>query len=146
MCNACNLGQVCKMNADCGSGTCTNGKCASGLVLPACQDNMNVTAAMVFTGVVSLKCGPACHLGNGQSGGLNMKDAATMKTNTVGVASSAQIPRVTASNLDTSYLIYKILGQQMKAPGGGGSSMPLGGSLTVAEQCTVINWVKFGAK
>ncbi len=145
-CAPCEIAKVCKVNADCQSDTCTNGKCASGLMLPACQDNMAVTATNVFMSVVSVKCAP-CHTGVGQSGGLNMKDAATLKANTVGVASTnAAIPRVTASNLDNSFLIYKILGQQLKAPGGGGSSMPLGGSLTMAEQCTVINWVKFGAK
>ncbi|MBL8971884.1 MAG: hypothetical protein JNK56_14930, partial [Myxococcales bacterium] len=45
-----------------------------------------------------------------------------------------------------SYLVYKILGQQAQAPGGGGSNMPLNGSLSAADKCMVINWIKGGAK
>lgn len=48
--------------------------------------------------------------------------------------------------LAQSYLIFKILDQQNQAPGGSGSGMPVNGSLTEAEKCMFINWVKGGAQ
>ena len=79
--------------------------------------------------------------------GLDMKDAAALKANLVGVASqAAKLPRVTAGDLDASYLIYKILDVSVNAPGGGGEGMPLDGPLTVAQKCVIVNWVRFGAK
>ena len=92
--------------------------------------------------VVQPKCG--CHTGG--SGGLTMTDAATVKGNNVGVgATNADMDRVTAGDVDHSYLLFKILGQQNNVPGGGGSTMPLGSTLTDAQKCLLVNWVKSGA-
>ena len=144
-CSPCANGDTCKANADCQSMSCEAGVCTSGLQLPACQDQA-VDAVMLHQQVISMKCGMTCHLGNFASGGLNVKDAAALKANTVNVKSSSALDRVEPGVVDQSYLVYKILGQQLKAPGGGGSSMPIGGTLTDAQKCMVINWVKGGAK
>ena len=96
-----------------------------------------------YTAVIQPKCG--CHI-NG-SGGLTMNSAATFKANTVNIDSSgALMKRITPNNIDASYLLYKVHGQQANVPGGGGGTMPLGGGvLADAEECTLINWVENGA-
>ena len=79
------------------------------------------------------------------SGGLTMNSAATFKSNTVNVDSTgASMKRITPSNIDASYLLYKVHGQQANVPNGGGGQMP-GMGLSDAEKCTLINWVKSGA-
>ena len=81
------------------------------------------------------------------AGGLAMPDAATMKMNLVGQASSgALMNRVTAGDIDKSYLLYKIYGQQFAVPGGGGGTMPTGGMLSDSEICVFVDWVSGGAK
>ena len=102
----------------------------------------NVTSAQAYAAVIMPKCG--CHVGG--SGGLTMNSAATFKANTVNIdATVASMKRITPSNIDASYLLYKVHGQQDNVPSGGGSTMPQGGQLTNPEKCTLINWVKSGA-
>ena len=52
---------------------------------------------------------------------------------------------VTPSDLDRSYLMYKLTGQQASAMGGG-NSMPRSGRLRDADLCKFIVWIKEGAK
>jgi cysteine-rich repeat protein len=143
-CPACADGAACVADADCESGTCGGGTCGTGLVVPNCQD-MAVDAAALWKSVVSTRCGAACHLNNAALGGLNMKDAATMKANLVNKPATAMMNLVTPGVLAQSYLIYKITDQQALAPGGNGSGMPLGMPLTAAQKCLIVNWVKSGA-
>jgi hypothetical protein len=62
---------------------------------------------------------------------------------------STQVPelnRVTPGDVNASYLIYKLVGQQADA-GGLGDRMPQGGPyLDDVSLCRVINWVKTGAR
>ena len=144
-CFPCAYEQGCQLGADCWSGVCTDGACESGLKPPACAVE-GVTAVEVFDLVVEPRCGP-CHLGGMMSGGLDMQGAAAVQANLVGVPSQgAKLPRVTAGDLDASYLLYKILDVTVNAPGGGGEAMPLDGPLTDAQKCVIVNWVKSGAK
>ena len=65
----------------------------------------------------------------GGSGGLMFNDAASFKAATVNVkATKADMNRITPGNIDASYILYKLHGQQGKVPGGGGGQMPLGGN------------------
>jgi hypothetical protein len=145
-CPACADGQMCAAASDCVGGECTGGICEGLLTLPACPD-MAVDATMLWSSVVSKQCGNGCHLMNADQGGLNMKSAAAMVTNTVDKpAQTAQLDLVEPGVLDKSYLIFKILDQQNLAPGGSGVGMPVGSKLTDAEKCMFLNWVKGGAK
>jgi cysteine-rich repeat protein len=140
-CDPCVIGKKCGGNDDCASGLCKAGVCSAvTLTLPNCAA-ANVTAMQAYTGAVMANCG--CHI-NG-SGGLTINNAATLKANTVNIDSSAMMKRVTPSNVDQSYLLYKILNQHLNVPGGGGGSMPQGGALTDPQKCLLINWVKSGA-
>ncbi|MBA3544960.1 MAG: hypothetical protein H0T76_00605 [Nannocystis sp.] len=108
---------------------------------------MVVDAPTLWNSVVSAKCGVNCHLNNAAQGGLNLKDAATMKANLVGKPSTqAMMNLVTPDVVAQSYLIYKLTDQQALAPGGGGAGMPIGMPLTTAQKCLFVNWVKSGAK
>ena len=141
-CPTCAIGKKCGGNADCASGQCKAGICSAlTLTLPNCAA-ANVTSAQAYMGAVMANCG--CHVMG--SGGLTMNSAATLKANTVNIdASNAQMKRITPSNVDQSYLLYKILNQHLNVPGGGGSQMPSVGMLTDAQKCLLINWVKSGA-
>lgn len=144
-CSPCNAGQHCAADGDCASKICDAGACTSILDLPACADEV-VDAATVHEQVIAPKCGASCHLGKSASAGLNLKDADALQANTVGAgATQSSLYRVEPGVPDESYFVYKILGQQAKAPGGAGSAMPIGASLTKAQKCLIINWVKSGA-
>ena len=142
-CNGCADGEGCGAPADCTSGSCNAGVCEPGNQVAL--DPVNCAPAMVgvdaaFAGAIMGNCG--CH-GMG-SGGLTFSDAATFKAATVNVkASVADMNRVTPGNIDASYVLYKLHGQQAKVPGGGGSQMPLGGAQLADDKlCLMINWVK----
>jgi cysteine-rich repeat protein len=144
-CAPCGLDGACESDSDCKSGACEAGACASLLDLPACPDQA-VDAALVHKQVIAPTCGPACHLGDASSGSLNLKDAAALKDNTVALPSIQSLfDRVVPGVPDESYLVYKILGQHAKAPGGGGAAMPIGAPLSNAQRCLIVNWVKGGA-
>lgn len=142
-CGPCGDGQSCNGNDDCQSGACGGGVCEpkGG---PTLQPG-NCAAAMVgvdaaFAGAIMGNCG--CH--GGGSGGLTFSDAASFKAATVNIkASKADMNRITPGNIDESYLLYKVHGQQGNAPGGGGGQMPLNGmKLADDKLCLLINWVK----
>ncbi|MBA3546289.1 MAG: DUF4215 domain-containing protein [Nannocystis sp.] len=141
-CPDCALGKKCSANNDCTSGLCKVGVCSAvTLTLPPNCAAANVTANQAYMGAVMNSCG--CHAGG--AGGLTINSAATLKVNTVNIDSSAMMKHVTPSNVDQSYLLYKILNQHLNVPGGNGGSMPQGGMLTDAQKCLLINWVKGGA-
>jgi hypothetical protein len=61
----------------------------------------------------------------------------------------ASMKRITPGDIDQSYVLYKLWGQHLDAgvSGGFGDRMPQGGPfLHDDEMCTIINWVKSGAR
>jgi hypothetical protein len=86
-----------------------------------------------------------CHLGSSAPHGLDLS-AGSAYANLVGVA-SAEVPalkRVAASKPDSSYLVAKIEGSALIAPGTG--RMPLGRTPLTAEQiASVRQWIAAGA-
>ncbi len=114
--------------------------------LPTCTVT-GVNADMVFTDVARGSCASGmCH--NMGSAGLTFTTGATFKSALVGVTSKqvATLALVTASNIDKSYLMYKLTGQHT-ALGGRGDLMPKGGMrLSDANLCKFIVWIKEGAK
>lgn len=113
--------------------------------VPACA-NATVTATMVFP-VVMASCdnGGGCHVGAGMAGGLALGSTATSFRNALVNKTSGQSPMqlVNPSQVNTSYLLYKLYNQQFKA--GGGGPMPAGGMLSATDQCLFFNWVRSGA-
>lgn len=142
-CTPCADGEACNGGGDCIGGNCNGGVCEPGNQVTL--DPANCAPAMVgvdaaFAGAIMGNCG--CH--GGGSGGLQFSDAASFKAVTVNVdATNADMKRITPGNIDASYILYKLHGQQDKVPGGGGKQMPLGGSqLSDDKLCLMINWVK----
>lgn len=66
----------------------------------------------------------------------------------VGQASASDYPYVDPGfDINRSYLLYKLTGEQRKVPHGGGDPMPpSGGLIDDPSLCLVINWIKSGAK
>lgn len=86
-----------------------------------------------------------CHAGATPQQGMNLS-AGQAYANLVGVPSQ-QVPRlsrVAPGNPDSSYVILKLEGAA-GAVGGVGTTMPLGGELTIAEIATIRAWVSAGA-
>lgn len=115
--------------------------------LPTCADT-GVTADVLFSTVASTSCAVtgSCH--SKGDGGLTFTSGATLKSALVGIASkqTTLIALVTASDVDRSYLMYKLTNQQTTVMGRGGL-MPRGGTrLTDANLCKFIVWIKEGAK
>jgi cysteine-rich repeat protein len=142
-CGDCPLGETCGSNFDCNASICKQGECVPPLPLmpPGCSDaEVNVEQAYA---AVKGTCN--CH-GNGP-GNLFFSSAGTFKSSMVGVkAQIASMNLVTAGNIDQSYLLFKVLNQQANVVRGGESPMPIGKVLSDAQKCTLINWVKSGAK
>ncbi len=142
-CGDCLLGGKCAANFDCADSICKQGTCVAQLPLmpPNCQDAA-VSVAQAY-GAVQGTCN--CHA-NGP-GGLTFSNAASFRTSMVGVdAQIAKMKLVTAGDIDHSYLLFKILNQQDNVVRGGEAPMPIGKILSDAQKCTLINWVKSGAK
>ncbi len=141
-CDGCSLGQKCVTNLDCAASICDEGECSPPRALvPIDCAPANVTVAQAY-GAVKSVCG--CH-GNG-AGGLQFKDAATFKSDMVGVAAAtADMLLVAPNDIGHSYLIFKILNQHTSVVGGHGSPMPINKPLSEAQKCMLINWVKSGA-
>ncbi|MDC0721212.1 DUF4215 domain-containing protein [Nannocystis bainbridge] len=143
-CVQCSLGGQCFGNQDCDGSVCKQQHCVSPLPLmpPDCAPAA-VSAAQAWQAVVGT-CN--CH-GKGVGTPLIFKDASSFRDSMVGVPSlMANIDIVTAGDVDQSYLLFKLLNQQTSVVGGGGNPMPIGKVLTEAQLCTVIEWVRSGAK
>ncbi len=114
--------------------------------LPSCTQT-GVTSDMVYT-VMQKNCTFAsCH---GQGGfPYSVMSAADVKTMLVAPASeTTTMPRVTPGQVDKSYVIYKLMGQQSKAAPANmaGGSMPLGSPmLGNNDLCTFVAWIEEGA-
>lgn len=115
--------------------------------LPVCTIT-GVTAETVYKDVIATSCsgGGRCHASG--AGKLTITSGPTLIANNVGVAAdqTTVMPRVKAGNIDQSYLLYKLMDQQMMAGGSGGLMPKNGTKLPDAELCKFIVWVKEGAK
>lgn len=112
---------------------------------PAVCAPATVTATMVFGSVFRSRCAnTGCH------GGplLPSLSSATELPKMVGQASASDYPFVDPGfDINRSYLLYKLTGEQRKVPHGGGDPMPpSGGLIDDPSLCLVINWIKSGAK
>lgn len=108
------------------------------------------TAATVYSTEVMGKCSlKECHGANEVH--FSITSANEMKTKWVNIAAHQpdEMNYVTPGDLDKSYLIYKLMGQQSKLiadPQRAGGTMPLGGTaLDKASLCKFISWIKAGA-
>ena len=111
------------------------------LTVPAGCAVASETAATLNTLVQSKCYGGTCH----NSGSVpSMKSAAELLA-LKNKSSSAALPYVTPNDIDKSYLLYKLTGEQLKVSNGNGSKMPQTGSLLDSEVCRFINWVRSGA-
>jgi len=141
-CDGCLLGEQCNGNLDCGNGICKLNECVPPLPLdpPNCG-GADVSASQVYN---SIKGSCGCH--GGGAGGLPFTTTESFRGNMVGVNSqTAAMKLVTAGDINQSYVVYKVLNQHSKVVGGRGNPMPLGKSLSDAQKCLLINWVKGGA-
>ena len=107
-----------------------------------------VTAAMVYSSVIMNNCaGSGCHQGNGATTlPLFGTSSTSFRAAVVSKQSSATMNYITPSDIDNSYLLYKIFNQQQKVSGGGGGQMPDNANpLSTANMCLLVNWVRSGA-
>lgn len=142
-CARCPLGAKCFGNQDCDQAVCKQQQCGPPLPLmpPDCAP-ASVSAAQAWQAVGG-SCG--CHSKVGFSPLFN--DADSFRDSMVGVPSTmAAIDMVSPDDPDHSYLLFKLLNQQTHVVGGGGNPMPIGKVLSEAQRCTVIEWVRSGAK
>ena len=111
-----------------------------------------VTAQAVYSGLVSSTCATnsSCHAAGAPrwtAGSANDLKAAWVNKNADGASPS--MPFVTPNDLNRSYVMYKVTGQQRNASTDSttaGSTMPLGGpALTHDQLCLLIQWIKAGA-
>ena len=111
--------------------TCTAGTC----VAPAPK-------AAEIQAIVNTACA-GCHTGGGASGGLASDD---ITTTWIGVPSieAPALKRIEPGSTANSYIWHKINGTQSSVDGGG-SKMPLGGSLTADQIATFKAWIEAGA-
>lgn len=115
------------------------------LTQPANCAAATVNATMVYNSVFK----PRCSNGNCHGGPLlpSLKSATDLPL-MVGQASASDFPYVDATfDINRSYILYKLTGEQRKVPHGGGDAMPpSGGLIDDPSLCMVINWIKGGAK
>ncbi len=115
------------------------------LVVPAGCTFTTVRLADFYAAVITSNCATAgCHI----SGGTlpRMDTSAIFFASTVSASSSNGMKYITPGNANTSYLLYKVMGQQAKVTTSPGNQMPNGKpALSPTQQCQLINWVLSGA-
>jgi hypothetical protein len=109
----------------------------------------SATAANVYS-IVQTSCAINSNCHGTSSSHFQIASVADVKTLWVNVNADQALvpfPRVTPSNVNRSYLLYKLVGQQNKvAPSPAcGAQMPSGSTLTQAQICTFVAWVSSGA-
>lgn len=116
--------------------------------VPGSCATATVNLAAVYP-IINTNCATVnCHRAGATAPVMGPNDMNMFKTNVVGVTAGRQpstVNYVTASNLDNSFLVYKVTGQQGKVQFGGNqmpSNLP---PLSATDQCTIINWVRSGA-
>ncbi len=115
------------------------------VTLPASCSPANLTATQIYDPVFKGRCNNTnCHGGPLLPSLRSAADLLLM----VGQSSASDFPYVDASfNLNKSYLLYKLTGEQRRVPHGGGDSMPPNaGLIDDASLCMVVNWIRSGAR
>lgn len=115
------------------------------LTVPAaCTPMMSgQTSSALYTSIVMSKCsGQTCHSNLTVPSLKNAADILALKNK---ASSTGSMPYVTPGDIDKSYLLYKLTGEQLKVPSGSGGRMPEGGMLQESEICRFIQWVATGA-
>jgi hypothetical protein len=112
-----------------------------------------VTSAMLYTEVVQGTCATStsCHA-PGSTSPYSIGSAAQIDPTWVGVKSTEAptMNRVTANNVNQSYVMYKIMGQQTEvaAANMAGARMPRNGPpyLSPMQICDFVQWINGGAQ
>ncbi len=117
--------------------------------LPDCP-TANVTAAMLYTQVASLRCTARyCHGITDPVANFSFDSAAEMRSAWADRSKQSALDYVSPRNLDRSYVMWKLMGQHamVARPGMAGDRMPQPPKepLTTADLCVFINWIKSGA-
>jgi hypothetical protein len=115
------------------------------LTVPAgCTPTMaGQTSSTLYSTIVMSKCaGQTCHSNLTVPALKSAADVLALKNKQ---SSTPSMPYVTPGNIDNSYLLYKLTGEQLKVPSGSGGRMPEGMVLTDSDICKFIQWVATGA-
>jgi hypothetical protein len=108
----------------------------------------NVTLATVYP-IINTNCATVnCHRSGATTPVMGPNDMNMFRTNVVNVSAARQpasLNYVTPNNLDNSFLVYKVTGQQAKVQFGGAQMPNNQPPLSATDQCTIINWVRSGA-
>lgn len=112
------------------------------------DSDLEATLSSIQSNIFTPTCATSsCHASATSSGGLSLSDGDSFGE-LVGIESdgAAGVNRVTASDASASYIINKLEGTQATV-GGGGSTMPRGGTpLTDEEIQTIRDWIDAGAE
>lgn len=102
-----------------------------------------ITAQQLYDTVVKTSCASNnCHGGPQLP---SLKSAAEIKA-LVGQSSFSSLPYIdSGKDINKSYLLYKLTGEQLKVPAGGGLQMPDGAPLSEQDICKFFLWVSSGA-
>lgn len=115
------------------------------LTVPAgCTPNMaGQTSSTLYSTIVMSKCaGQTCHSNLTVPAMKSAADVLALKNKQ---SSTPSMPYITPGNIDQSYLLYKLTGEQSKVPSGSGGRMPEGSVLPDSDICKFIQWVSTGA-
>lgn len=115
------------------------------LTVPPSCSAATVTAAQIYDPLFK----PSCSSNNCHGGPQvpSLKSAADLLA-LVGQGSSSSFAFVDrGGDINKSYLLFKLAGEQQQVPRGGGQAMPPDGNLfDDTSLCRVINWVRSGAR
>jgi hypothetical protein len=112
--------------------------------------NVTLSGSMLYTNIIQPKCATTgCHVAGATPPNYAGGAAAFSQVVVNKSAFRSQLPSlqyIKPNDLNNSFILYKVAGQQGKIPEGGGQ-MPQNGPpfLSATEQCTLINWVRSGA-
>ena len=101
------------------------------------------TSTLLYNTIVMSKCsGQTCHSNLTVPALKSAADVLALKNKQ---SSTPAMPYVTPGDIDKSYLLYKLTGEQSKVPSGSGGRMPEGSVLLDSDICKFIQWVATGA-
>lgn len=101
------------------------------------------TSSTLYSTIVMAKCsGQTCHSNLTVPALKSAADVLALKNKQ---SSTPSMPYVTPGNINNSYLLYKLTGEQLKVPSGSGGRMPEGSPLPDSDICKFIQWVATGA-
>lgn len=107
------------------------------------------TSSTLYTTIVMGKCaGSSCHSNLTPPLLKSAADVLALKNK---ASSAMSMPYITPSNIDASYLLYKLTNEHLKVPGGNGARMPDATAvpalpaLVDSDICKFIQWAATGA-